>query len=204
MLCPDCKRPAPGGTTCPGCGQPIPGRESFGGQGGHYLLVLSAISLIVLAGTLVALSREGGMVRALHSLLQSGWIWLYVVVGLAPTGIGLYYWILLREEEIAVTDAAIERRSHWGDERLAWADLRAFRRVHMLPRQTRVGWVATLSRVLANRRVLAKFPPVGYELVGPEGDGGQPVVMRLEPGTIEDMSWLLQIIEERVGPPTED
>ncbi|MBM3189600.1 MAG: hypothetical protein FJZ90_12855 [Chloroflexi bacterium] len=203
MLCPDCKLPAPGGAPCPGCGERVPERETFGGQGGHYLRVLALVSCALLAILMLYPSRHVGLAVGLRRLFRSGWAWLLLAINLAPLGIGLYYWFLLREEEIVVTDDYIARSSHWGDERLVWSDVQAFRRIPMLFSQTRLGRIAGLSEVLAGRRLLARLPRAGYELVGPEDAQGEPSLLRLEPGTIEDLPWLLQLIQERVGPPEE-
>lgn len=201
MLCPECKRAAPGGASCPQCGQQIPERENFEGQGGHYLFVLSAISLLLFAVFLLIGSRGGSLPTRVYQLRDSGWIWFYLVALFAPVAVGVYYWLLLREEEISVTDQYIARRSHWGDERLAWSDLQELRRHPMLFKQTRLGRITGLSRFFTSRRLFARLPPFCYELVGKPDAQGVPHSMRLEPGTIADMPWLLQLIEERVGPP---
>jgi hypothetical protein len=204
MLCPDCRRPAPGGTLCPQCRHQVPERETFGGHGDHYLRVLSAFSLIFLVVFVLATGIGHGFRVTLERLYTSGWIWVYLAIFLIPIGVGLYYWSLLREEEITVTDEYIARRSHWGDERMAWSEVRKFRQRTMLFRQTRVGRITGLSRLFADHKLLLSLPPIGYELLGPLGADGNSPCICLEPGTIDDMSWLLQIIEERLGPPIEE
>lgn len=203
MLCPDCKCAAPGGTPCPSCGQKVPERESFGGQGGHYLRVLSVVSLsLVLLFLLLTIGRPGTQ-PVLSRFHNPGWLWLYLLIFFIPIGVALYYWALLREEEIVVTDEYIARRSYWGDEYLTWSDVREFRRKPMLFRQTRLGRVTGLSRLFTNKRVFWNLPPTCHELVSSPGAHGIAIYMQLEPGTIDDMPWLLQLIEERVGPPVE-
>lgn len=199
MLCPDCRQAAPGGTPCPQCGNQVPERESFGGRSGQYFFVLLCIAVLSLASLVAAASIGRGLRATLRGLYETGWIWLYLGVSSIPIAIGLYYWSLLREEEITVTDEWIARRSHWGDERLAWSDIRAFRRRPVLFRQTRLGRIAWLSRFFAQR----ELPPASYELEWSLGPDGISSTMRLEPGTIDDMPWLLELIEERLGPPEE-
>jgi len=206
MLCPDCNHSAPGGSTCPACGNPIPERETFAGQGGRYLLVLFGFSCLLLLLFVLA-DHLGFLTASFRRLYTSGWVWLYILVIAMPTLVGLYYWALLREEEVTVTDEYIDRRSHWGNQRLAWADVRRFAH-HTLPlRQTRLGRVTWFSRFFPKDRGAApsvRWPGSSYELIGPPDEAGNPSVMRLEPGTIDDMSWLLRLIEEHVGPPVED
>lgn len=190
---------------CPRCGNPVPERETFAGRGGLYLLVLFGISCLILVLFVVA-DRLGFGGTTLPRLYSTGWIWLYVAVIATPLGIGLYYWAVLRAEEVTVTDRAISRRSHWGNEYLEWADVVGYEH-HMLPlRQTRLGRVTWFSRFFPRQRsasLALTWPGSTYELTGRPGDEGNAVVMRLEPGTIDDMAWLLKLIEERVGPPTE-
>jgi len=135
------------------------------------------------------------------TLLHSNWFWLYMVIFAAPTVVGLYYWILLREEEITITDEFIARHSHWGDECLLWADIVAFRRRILPFKETRLGRITGLSRFLTRRKLFAKLPPIAYELVGTPDASGMPRIMSLEPGTVDDLPWLLELIEERIGPP---
>ena len=193
MLCPSCRCAAPGGGSCPQCGEQVPERESFSGQGGRYLLVLLSVSIVFFA----VFALFGGfraLVRRLHS---PGWICLYIGMSLTPLGVGLHYWFMLREEEVVVTDEYIERRSRWGDESLAWSDVQQFRHRPILFAQARLGPIARLSRFFGERG----WPRTPYELLGPPSPSGTPSCMRLEPGTIDDMRWLLCLIEERVGPP---
>jgi len=192
MLCPDCRCAAPGGGFCPECGKQVPERESFSGQGGHYLLILFCISIALF----VVFALLGGF-RALAAHRGGpGWIWLYVTISLTLLGVGVHYWFMLREEELVVTDEYIARRSRWGDEHLAWSDVRQFRHQPILLQQTRLGRIAGLSRFFGERG----WPPISYELIGSPDVTGTPTCMRLEPGTIDDMPWLLSLIEERLGP----
>lgn len=198
MLCPDCRCAVPGGAPCPCCGQQAPDRESFSGQGGHYLRIMTAFAAIFALVFLSATSRNKSLFANLHQLFVTGWLWFYLAVFLIPIGIGIYYWLMLREEEVIVTDEYIARRSKWGDERMMWADVRAFRR-HPTPfRHTRLGRIAGLSRILTDKRLFLDLPPISYELVGQSNDANTVTVMRLEPGTVEDMPWLLALIEERL------
>ncbi|MHB0857225.1 MAG: hypothetical protein ACYC5M_06600 [Anaerolineae bacterium] len=196
--------PAPGSTLCPRCGRQVPEREYFAGQGGHYLRVLFGISFLLFGAFFLATSSGPGFRLAVLRLYSSGWIWLYLAAILIPIIVGVYYWSMLREEEIIVTDDAIERHSKWGDERMEWAQVQAFRSQFIPIRRTRLGRIAGLSRLFAQQRVLADFPFATYELVGPRDPSGMPTCLRLDPGTTADMPWLLQLIEERVGPPQED
>jgi len=203
MLCPECRQSAPGGTPCPRCGSPVPARESFGGEGAHYLRLFTALSLV--SGGLFCwiASRGTGLTATLGRLAHTAWLWLYLLLLLAPIGVGLYYYAMLRAEEVIVTDAYIERRSKWGNQRLAWSEIRAFRQHSTLLRFTRLGRVAGLSRFFRRGKLMTNLPPIVYELVGPPGPSGDPWTIRLEPGTIEDLPWLLQLIEEHLGPPQE-
>ena len=204
MLCPECKCPTPGGLTCPQCGNLVPERESFGGQGSHYLAVLTGMSLALVIVYLALASRDAGLEATIWRLTGSRWIWLYLLIPLTPLGIGVYYWALLREEEIVATDERIARTSHWGDEHLRWEDVRVFRRRPLLISQSRLGRITWLSRIAADSRLIWEPPPTYYELVGPIDESGNPQTMRLEPGTTQDLPWLLQIIEDRVGAPIEN
>lgn len=201
MRCPSCRCAAPGGTSCPCCGATVPEREAFSGLGGHYWRVLFVFSLLFTVGFILTSNRGHGLVLKSLRIFEQGWFWPYFVLLFIPNFVGAYYWFMLREEELIVTDEYIERRSRWGDERLAWADVRAFCRRPMLYRHTRLGRVAGLSRFFRHHRLIARIPRLGYDLVGPPDAEGDPFLMQLEPGTIEDMPWLLALIEERVGPP---
>lgn len=200
MLCPDCGLSAPGGSPCPRCGQPVPERESFEGQGDRYLRILVGVASALLIA-LIALTRPDLRVgERLAFLWGSGRLWIYLPICVAPLGAGVYYWALLREEEITVTDAYIARRSHWGEERLLWDDVRAFHRQSIPLRATQLGRIAVLGRLFKDNERLWDRMPFVYELVGPPDQQGFERSMRLEPGTIDDMPWLLQLIEEHVGP----
>jgi hypothetical protein len=202
MLCPTCHVAAPGGSRCPQCGQPVPEEESFEGQGGHYLRVLLVLSAaLFVAATLIASLRSGRLI-AIDDLIQTQWFWFYLLLFFLPTGIGVYYWLMLRDEEIFVTDQYIERHSRWGDERLAWADVCAFHKQILPFRETRLGRITGLSRWLSDNRLLSRRPPYLYELVACNHQG-EELAFRIEPGSVDDMPWLLAIIEERAGPPEE-
>ena len=203
MLCPECEQPAPGGTTCDRCGHPIPERESFGGRGGHYLRVLLVLSAALFAAFFLVTDHTVGFRDNLRQLYRSGWLWFYLIVCCLPTAVGVYYWSMLRNEEITITDSYIARRSNWGDEKLLWAEIREYRRETILFRQTQLGRIAGLTRLLTDKRLVSKLPPIYLELVGPPDANGTPRTMRLEPGTIDDMPWLLKLIEERIGPPSD-
>jgi len=204
MLCPECKCAAVGGTLCPQCGHPVPERESFGGQGSHYLRLLIATTLVLFLVFVLVADSGPGFRASVQRLYRSGWIWPFLLMFLIPIGVGIYYWFMLREDEVVVTDEDIVRTSHWGDERLAWPDVRQFRRQPMLFRQTRLGRIAVLSRYFAQRHLFLDLPAESYELLGPRDANDNPTTMLLEPGTIADMPWLVQLIEERLGPPLED
>jgi len=196
MLCPHCRCAAPGGSLCPQCGQQVPQREGFGGQGGRYLTVLGSASVVLfLVSALVGVL--GGPGRGPQS---PGWTWLCVAISLTPLALGLYYWFMLREEEVVVTDESISRRSRWGDESMRWSDVRGFRRRSGILPRAGLRLPGRVTRLLVRRA----FPPDCYELLGPPGPAGSPTCILLEPGAVDDMPWLVSLIEERVGPPTED
>ena len=202
MLCPTCRIAGPGGSHCPQCKQPIPAQESFEGQGGHYLRVLVVLSAtLFVAATLIASLRSGRWLP-LDDLIQRQWFWFYLLLFFLPTGIGVYYWAMLRDEEIIVTDQYIERHSRWGDERLDWAAVCAFHKQILPFRETRLGRITSLSRWLSDNRILSRRPAYLYELIGCNGEGGE-IAFRVEPGSVDDMPWLLAIIEEKAGPPEE-
>ena len=204
MLCPDCRRSAPGGTPCPACGRVVPDQESMSGQGSRYFVVLVALSLAFLVLFVLATTLGGpGPAPTLRRLATTGWIWLYLAIFLIPISIGVYYWLMLREEEVIITDEGIARHSRWGDESLRWDEVRAFNRQPILFRQTRLGRISGLSRYFLRGARKLDLPPVCYELVGPPDRSGMPRELRLEPGTIEELPWLLQLIEEHVGPPVD-
>ena len=202
MLCPDCEQPAPGGSLCTVCGAQVPERETFEGQGTHYLLVLTAISLLLVVATLLYVSRGLGVRVWLATLVNNFWLIFYALAIFIPFGLGVRYWFLLREEEVSITDEAISRRSHWGDEHLAWQEVTAYRQRHILLRQTRLGHVTWVSRIMRDHKLIARMATLRYELVGASTKGRPPHEFLLEPGTLNDMPWLLALIEERVGPPS--
>ena len=201
MLCPDCQVACPGGEICPQCQQRVPERESFGGQGGHYLRVLIAFSLVLQILFVLAISGEPGVWATLRYLLETGWVWLCVAGFLIPIVVGLYYWFMLREEEVIVTDDYIARHSRWGNERLDWEDVRAYRCEPLARRRMRVGRIAWLGRLFRKHKLIVEQPNLVCELVGPPTASGEPYHLRLESATIGDMPWLLRLIEERLGPP---
>ena len=163
------------------------------------LVVLSATLFV--AATLIASLRSGRWLP-LDDLIQRQWFWFYLLLFFLPTGIGVYYWAMLRDEEIIVTDQYIERHSRWGDERLDWAAVCAFHKQILPFRETRLGRITSLSRWLSDNRILSRRPAYLYELIGCNGEGGE-IAFRVEPGSVDDMPWLLAIIEEKAGPPEE-
>lgn len=201
MLCPECKTAAPGGSLCPHCGSRVPEREIFGGQGGHYLAVLSGLSLVLFVVFTLLVGKNLGFAAAFRAFYASNWFWVCLIISFLPMGIGFYYWLLLRDEEITVTDLGISRRSHWGNEQMAWSEVEAFVRRPILFRQTRLGRISGLSRFFTQKKIIARMPAIRYELIGRANPSGQRTVMSLEPGTIDTMDWLLEIIKERLGPP---
>jgi hypothetical protein len=181
----------------------VPGRESFGGQGKHYLVVLFIFSLALLGVYIAFASRGIGIPAAWYRFTHSRWLWFYSVIFSIPTIVGVYYWLLLREEEIVVTDRYIMRKSHWGIERMNWNDVREFR-VSPIPfRKTRLGRITGLSRLLTRRKLFLSLPPRRYELVSVVNKRGNYSTIYLEPGTVDDMPWLVELIYERIGPPKE-
>ncbi len=202
MLCPTCRVAAPGESLCPQCKQPIPQEESFEGQGGHYLRVLLVLSATLFVVAILVASLRSGRLIAPDDLVQRQWFWFYLLLFFLPTGIGVYYWLMLRDEEIVVTDQSIERHSRWGNERLDWTDVCAFNKQILPFRETRLGRITGLSRWLADNRLLSRRPPYLYELV-PCNEQGEVAPFRIEPGSVDDMPWLLTIIEEKVGLPEE-
>lgn len=203
MLCPDCRCAAPGGSACPQCGRPVPEKEIFGGQGTHYLYVLSAISLLLFIGFSFFTVKKLGFEAAWQVFPKSSWFWFYLIVSLLPMIAGVYYWALLRDEEVTVTDRAIARRSHWGDEEIAWHDVESYYRQPILLRQTRLGRIAWFSRLFVQQKLIAKLPPIRYELISRADADGKQRSMSLEPGAIDDLDWLLLLLQERLGPPIE-
>jgi len=201
MLCPQCETPAPGGAVCPSCGTQVPERETFGGQGAHYLWVLVALSVLLFALLYLMAALQVGLSRAWPLLTGSRWMWIYALLCLAPLGIGLYYWFLLRNEETIVTDVYIERRSHWGTQRLQWRQATGFNRQLLPFRQTRLGRISGLSRVLSDSKLIAKLPPHGYEITAASDQNGEPYALVIEPGTVDDLAWLLTLIASKLGPP---
>ena len=204
MLCPECKTPAKGGSTCPECGQPVPEQEIFGGQGRHYLGVLVVISLLLFIAFLWISGGATSPMDTLARWARIGRLWFYLAIFALPTAVGFYYWFMLREEEITITDEYIARRSYWGNQRLNWADVREFHRKPIPFRRTRLGRITGLSQVLTRRHVFLRLPPTSYELIGPPDESGESHPFVIEPGTIDDLPWLMQLVTERLGPPIED
>lgn len=202
MLCPGCRKAAAGGSLCTDCSQPVPTEERFEGQGGHYLKVLFVLSVALFTAAMVISSLRSGRRIGLESLVQLRWFWFYMALFFLPTGIGVYFWFMLRDEAIIITDEYIERQSRWGDERFLWHELDAFNKQLLPFRETRLGRIASLSRWLSNRRLFSGIPPYTYELVGRDAKGSARS-FRLEPGSVDDMPWLLEIIQAKAGPPNE-
>ncbi len=200
MLCPECNQAGAGGSFCPICHNQVPEQEKFRGQGGHYLRVLAGLSFFVLVMFVVATGGFRGFRETLLGLYATGGLWLLLPVFLLPLAVGVYYWHLLRKEEVAITDQYIARTSHWGDERILWSEVTGYYRYPVLFRHTRLGAVAWFSRLFRKSHVFLRLPKVSYEIVATQPDG-QVHRMRLEPGTIEDMAWLLRLVNERIGPP---
>ncbi|MHB9033523.1 MAG: hypothetical protein ACYC6L_10790 [Anaerolineae bacterium] len=189
---------------CPKCGQRVPERETFGGQGAHYFRVLFSLTLAVVAIFFLLSVLGSGINVTISRLISSRWSWLYFILFLIPIGIGLYTWSTLRNEEITVTDMAISRRSRWGNQQLLWSQVRSFHRIPFLPKRSWIRRFLSLRRIISRERLIWHLPPQAYELVGYENDEGAPAVIRLEPGTIDELPWLLALIQEHVGPPVED
>lgn len=201
MLCPQCETVAPGGSACPSCGTPVPERETFGGQGTHYLWVLALLSVTLIVFAWLVAALRVGWASAYRQFWSSRWMVAYGLMSLAPLAIGVYYWLLLRDEETVVTDSHIERRSHWGNQRLLWARATGFYRQLLPFRQTRLGRIAGLSRVLVDSRLIAKLPPYAYIITAESSGDGQMDAMTIEPGTVSDLHWLLKLVAARLGPP---
>jgi hypothetical protein len=204
MLCPDCKLHVTGGNSCPRCGKPVPERETFGGQGVHYFRVLVLLSLGVLTLFVILAGLGTGFSNILQRFFLSRWTWLYILLFLIPIGIGGYTWSTLRNEEITVTDTFISKYSRWGNEQFAWAQVKAFHRIPILRRRSWLRQMASVRRFFSRERLQWHLALQAYELVGYEDDQGEARVIRLEPGTIDDLPWLLQLIQEHLGPPTEE
>ncbi len=202
MLCPECRISAKGGSLCPSCGQRVPEEERFGGQGGHYLRVFLSIG-VGLSLVAIGVSSLGvGVPVRLSRAYEQGSLWPYWLILIVPAVIGFYHWWVLREEEITITDTYIARRSHWGNQLLRWDEVHSFH-VHSLGAGLRsLGKMGRLSRYLSQERIHWKLPVLCYDLEGPpeRGDEG---LLRLEPGTIDDLPWLIALIEEHLGPPEE-
>ena len=201
MLCPHCETAAPGGAICPSCGRQVPERETFGGQGVHYLWVLAVMSALLLALLFVLAALRVGLAQAWPILMASRWVWLYALLCLAPLGVGIYYWFLLRDEETVVTDEYIERRSHWGTQRLLWSQATSFNRQLLPFRQTQLGRISGLSRVLIDSKLIARLPPHAYEINALPDQSGEHLSLAIEPGTVNDEPWLLKLIGAKLGPP---
>jgi hypothetical protein len=204
MLCPECKVHAAGGEPCPRCGKPVPERETFGGQGEHYFRVLVLLSVGVLVLFVLLAGLGAGFGNVLQRFFASRWTWLYVLLFIIPIGIGGYTWNTLRNEEVTVTDTFILKYSRWGTEQFAWAQVKAFHRIPILRKYSWLRQLASVRRLLSRERLVWHLSPQAYELVGYEDAQGEAKVIRLEPGTIDDLPWLLQLIQEHLGPPTEE
>jgi len=204
MLCPECKIHAQGGSVCPACGKAVPERETFGGQGQHYLVVLLLLALGIFAVFILISGLSSGFQAVFVRVFSSRWNWLYILLFIFPVVIGLYTWNALRTEEVTVTDDYIAKHSRWGNQRFAWAQVKSFRRVQLLPRRSRLRKLASIKRLLSREKLVWHLPVLAYELVGYETDEGESPVLRLEPGTIDDLPWLLKLIEEHLGPPVDD
>ncbi len=185
----------------PAVGQPCPNR-GFGGQAA----ILGGAHGRLTAALVIFLWLSSGGAAGVHigPRAQTGRLWFYLALFVLPIAVGVYYWFMLREEEITVTDEYIARRSNWGNERLEWAHVREFHRRPVPFRRTRLGRNTGLSQVLTKRRIFLRLTPATYELVGTPDDQGEVRVFVLEPGTVDDISWLVQLIYERLGPPIED
>lgn len=200
MLCPTCKIPATGGSTCQRCQGPIPDQETFEGQGGHYLRFFAFVAVGLFVGATTVASLHTGLPFRLDLLLGLRWFWLYLIICFLPVIYGVHYWYMLRGEQVRVTDEYIERISHWGNERVLWADVSEYRRQVLPFRETRLGRVARLSRWLTRGRFVAHIPPYAYDLIATNA-AGERQVFRLEPGSVTDVVWLLALMEEHAGEP---
>jgi len=164
---------------------------------------MAGFSLLLLLLFVLSASLGAGLGARVQGLVRSGWLWLYLIVFLIPIAIGIYYWAMLREEEIIVTDEYIARRSRWGNQLLTWDSITAFEQIPVLFSQTRLGRIAGLSGYLSDGALVRQSPRVRYELQGPVDASGNAEVIALEPGTVDDLPWLLQLIEEHIGSPDE-
>lgn len=199
MLCPQCETSAPGGSICPTCGGPIPERETFGGQGAHYLWVLALLAGILFALVLVISAWRVGLAQSFRYFFSLRYWWMYGLFCLAPLGTGVYYWLLLRNEETIVTDEYIERRSHWGNQRVYWSQATGFYRQLLPFHQTKLGRIAGLSRVMVDSKLIARLPPTSYEIAIEDADDEDGLA--IEPGTVNDLPWLLKLISSQLGAP---
>jgi hypothetical protein len=168
------------------------------------LQVLSGVSVLLFVVLFLLTRFDLPLAERFAYLWSSGRLWTHLGICLIPLATGVYYWALLREEEITVTDISITRRSHWGDELIEWTDVLQFRRQPIPFRDTRLGRIASLGRLFKGNERLWDRMPLSYELIGSPDKHGNRQTMRLEPGTIDDMPWLLQLIEERLGPASAD
>ena len=200
MLCPTCKISAPGGSICPRCQGPIPEQEIFEGQGGHYLRVFVLLALILfVAATTIASVRSEQPFR-LDLLFGSQWFWLYAMIFFLPVALGVHFWYMLRGEQIRVTDTYIERLSRWGNEKVLWEQVVEYRKQVLPFRDTRLGHAAGLSRWLTGGKLVTHIPPYAYDLIAVDERGNRQV-FRLEPGSVANVLWLLELIREHVGEP---
>lgn len=203
MLCPECRVHVAGGEKCPQCSKLVPARETFGGQGVHYFRVLMILAVVVFAIFIILSGLGSGFSTVLQRLITSRWNWLYAILFLIPIGIGIYTWNALRSEEVTVTDMHISKESRWGNQSFAWEQIKTFRRIPML-RKSWLKRLVSLRRAFSLERLVWHLPAQAYELAGYEDVNGNMAVIRLEPGTIDDLPWLLELIKEHLGPPLDE
>ncbi|MCE5259258.1 MAG: hypothetical protein LLG44_09405 [Chloroflexi bacterium] len=166
------------------------------------VLVLLSVSVFAIFFILSTLST--GFSASINRIFISRWNWLYISLFLLPIGIGLYTWNTLRSEEITVTDAFISKQSRWGNQQFMWAQVESFHRISLLPKRRWINRVLSLRRTISRERLVWHLPPQAYELVGYQDENSEPSVIRLEPGTIDELPWLLELIQEHVGPPKDE
>lgn len=204
MLCPECEIHVSGGERCPRCAKPVPERETFGGQGKHYLLVLVLFSIGIFLIFFIISILGSGFKEALDRIFSSRWSWLFALLFFLPVGIGIYTWSTLRTEEITVTDEFISKHSRWGDQRFRWSQITSFRRIPFFPRRRWIQRNISIRRLFSRERLVWHLPALAYELEGIQEGDSEPSILYLEPGTIDDLPWLLKLIEEHIGPPQDE
>jgi hypothetical protein len=202
MLCPECRVHVASGAKCPQCGRPVPERETFGGQGEHYFKVLMLLALGVFVVFIILSGLGSGFSTVLQRLFTRRWNWLFLLLFVIP--IGIYTWNTLRSEEISVTDTYISKQSRWGNQLFAWAQIKAFRRIPLIPKASWIRRLTSIRRLIPRERLAWHIPVQAYELVGYGSENEEPPIIRLEPGTIDDLPWLLELIQEHMGPPTDE